>query len=142
MKFLSKLFITGFLTSIVLVSCDVSDDGGNFQSNQVSAILEANVPDTMMVGETYPLEITYQKDSDCHTFFRFEAVNQGDSLYFVRAMTTFTQAADCSQDPEGVLIEEEFTNNFESDFKFKFLTDIDSIGEPVYIDREVVVIEE
>lgn len=139
MKSLNRFFISGFLASIILVSCELSDDDNVFQANQVSAILDASVPDTMTVGETYPLQITYQKDSNCHTFLRFESVNQGDSLYFMRAMTIFTQANDCSQEPEEVLIEEDFTNDFESDFSFKFLTDINSDGESVYIEKPVVV---
>lgn len=140
MKILSRLFIAGFLGSIFLVSC-VSDDDNFFQTSLVSPILEANVPDTMVVGETYTLEITYQKESDCHTFSNFEAVNQGDSLYFVRAITTFTQSSNCDQVAEGVLREVDFTNDYESNFTFKFLQDKDSIGDFNYLDKEVIVIE-
>lgn len=140
MKFLSRLVILGFLASIFSVSCEVSDDGF-FQSTQVSRILNADVPDTMVVGETYSFEITYEKDSDCHSFSNFDAANQGDSLYFVRAITIFTQSSNCNQDPEGVAKEIDFTNEFESDFTFKFLQDRDSEGESIYLDKEVVVIE-
>lgn len=138
MKFLSRLFIVGFLASILFVSCDLEEDDF-FQTSQVSRILEANIPDTMAVDETYTLEITYQKDSDCHEFFNFEAVNQGDSLYLVRAITIFTEAVNCNQEPEGVLREVEFKNNFESDFTFKFLSGIDSLGNFTYIDKAVIV---
>lgn len=140
MKFLSKLFIVFFLASIILVSCEVNDDGF-FQSTQVSRILDAEVPDTMVVGETYTFDITYEKDSDCHTFSNFEAVSQGDSLYFVRAITLFTQSSNCNQQAIGEPREIDFTNEFESDFTFKFLQDRDSVGESIYLEKDVVVIE-
>ena len=141
MKFFSRLFMVGFLSSILLVSCDVSDDGF-FQTTQVSSILGANVPDTMVVGETYTLEITYQKDSNCHRFSNFESANQGDSLYFVQAITIFTETSNCNQEVTGEQQEVNFTNNFESDFTFKFLSDRDDEGETVYIDKPVVVKQE
>ncbi|WP_019037246.1 hypothetical protein [Psychroflexus tropicus] len=140
MKFLSRLFILGFLSSIVLVSCEVNDDGF-FQTSQVSAILAANVPDTMVLGETYNLEITFQRDSNCHTFSSFDSAKQGDSLLFVRAITIFTQATNCNEESEGILREVDFTNDFDSDFTFKFLSGETSEGEPVYIDKDVVVEE-
>lgn len=140
MKFLSRLFIAGFLGSIFLIGC-VGDDNNFFQTSLVSPILNANVPDTMVVGETYTLEITYQKESNCHAFSNFEAVNEGDSLYYVRAITIFTQSSNCNQDAEGVLREVDFTNNFESNFTFKFLQERDSTGSFNYLDKNVVVIE-
>jgi len=140
MKLLSKFLIFSFLISISLVSCDVENDNF-FQTSQVSRILSATVPDTMVTGETYTLDIRYEKDSNCHTFSNFETVNQGDSLYFVRAITIFTQSENCNQQATSELREVEFTNEFESNFTFKFLQDRDSIGELIYIDREVVVID-
>ncbi|MFD0931783.1 hypothetical protein ACFQ0R_04135 [Psychroflexus salinarum] len=141
MKISGKLFIAIFLGSIILVSCDVNDDGF-FQSTQVSRILSADVPDTMVVGETYTLGIAYEKDSNCHTFSNFQTVNQGDSLFFVRAITTFTQNGNCNLDPEEALREADFTNDFESNFTFKFLKDRDSLGDFIYLNKEVIVIEE
>lgn len=141
MKLLSKLFIAVFLVSIILVSCEVSDDGF-VQTTEVSPILDASVPDTMIVGESYSLDIIYEKQSNCHTFSGFQTENQGDSLVFVRAITTFTQNSNCNQGSEGVSREVDFTNNFESNFTFKFLKDIDSIGDFIYLDKEVIVVKE
>ncbi len=138
MKLLSKLFIASFIGSILLVSCETEDDNF-FQTTQVSPILSANVPDTMTVGTTYTLGITYEKSSDCHRFLSFEAVNEGDSLYYVRAITIFTEAADCNQEAEGVLKVVDFTNNFESNFTFKFLKGTDSLGDFTYVDKDVIV---
>lgn len=140
MKLLGRTFIVLFFSTFLMIGCDVNDDGF-FQSSQVSPILNANVPDTMIIGESYSLEVTYQKDSDCHTFSNFDVLPQGDSLVFVRAVTLFTQASNCSQDALGELKELEFDNTFETNFTFKFLNDVDNEGEPVYIDKEVVVIE-
>jgi len=139
MKLLGRTLIVLFFSTVVLIGCDVNDDDF-FQSTQVSPILSANVPDTMVIGESYSLEVTYQKDSDCHTFSNFDVLPQGDSLVFVRAVTLFTQASNCSQDALGESKGLEFDNIFETNFTFKFLKDVDE-GEPVYIDKEVVVIE-
>lgn len=138
MKILSRLFIVGFLTSLVLVSCSVDDD--NFiQTSQVSPILDVIVPDTMVTGETYSLEITYQRDSNCHTLSTFDTAKQGDSLFFVRAITLFNQTSTCNEIAEEVPVEIDFTNNFESNFTFKFLNSRDSIGDPVYLNKDVIV---
>lgn len=140
MKLLSKLFIASFLGSIFLAGCETEEDNF-FQSTQITPILSVNVPDTMSLGETYTLGITYEKSSDCHELLNFEAVNEGDSLYYVRAISIFTEAANCNLEPEGVLKEVDYTNNFESNFKFKFLNGIDSLGEFTYIDKDVIVNE-
>jgi hypothetical protein len=128
MKLRRKTLLGLFISSMVLMSCEINDDDEFFQTSQVSPILSANVPDTMVVGESYSLGITYQKDSNCHTFSNFNGTSQGDSIVFVRAITLFTQAPNCSQDASEELIEFEFTNTFQSDFTFKFLQDIDSEG--------------
>jgi hypothetical protein len=140
MKFLSQLFIA-ILIAVIFTSCDIEEDRV-FRTSQVSPILNASVPDTMILEDSYTLGITYQKDSDCHTFSNLESVNQGDSLVFVRAITTFTQSANCYQGAEGVLEEIDFTNEIASDFTFKFLQDVNSEGESLYIDKEVVVLPE
>lgn len=140
MKLQSKTFIVLFFSAFVLIGCDVDDDSF-FQSTQVSPVLSANVPDTMVIGESYSLEVTYQKDSDCHIFSNFEVLPQGDSLVFVRAVTLFTQASNCSQDALAELKGLEFDNIFETNFIFKFLKDVDNEGDPIYIDKEVIVIE-
>ena len=140
MKLQSRTLIVLFFSMVVLIGCDINDDSF-FQSTQVSPILNASVPDTMLIGEYYSLEVTYQKDSDCHTFSNFDVLPQGDSLVFVRAVTLFTQASNCSQDALDELKGLEFDNTFETNFTFKFLSDVDNEGEPVYIDKEVVVIE-
>ncbi|NEV92932.1 hypothetical protein G3567_02075 [Psychroflexus sp. YR1-1] len=142
MKYLSQFFIACLIGSLFFASCD-SEDDTFFQSTEVSPILAANIPDTMRVGEAYVLEITYEKKSDCHRFSGFEAEIQQDSLYFVRAITIFTQKGgiSCIPENEGVPREVNFNNGFESDFTFKFLTANDSLGQPVFIDKKVIVIE-
>ncbi|SDG99379.1 hypothetical protein [Psychroflexus sediminis] len=142
MKFFTKFVMAGFLTSIILSSCESADDNF-FQSTEVSPILAASVPDTMRVGEAYVLEVTYEKKSDCHSFSGFDAEIQQDSLYFVRAITIFTQkeGISCELENEGIPIDVDFINSFESDFYFKFLTANDSLGQPVFIDKKVIVIE-
>lgn len=137
MKVLGRIVIIIFIVSIVLSSCEVDD--GDVQISQVSSILEVNVPDTMITEQTYPLEINYQKNSNCHQLSGFDVIQQGDSLIFVRAITLYTQSGNCNQDPESVLEEVSFTNTYQSDFTFKFLKDVDSIGEFVYIDKDIIV---
>jgi hypothetical protein len=137
MKVLGRIVIIIFITSIVFTSCEVDD--GDVQTSQVSSTLEVNVPDTMITGQTYPLEITYQKYSNCHQLSGFDVIQQGDSLIFVRAITLYTQAGNCNSEPEPVLEEVDFTNTYQSDFTFKFLKDIDSLGEFVYIDKDIIV---
>mgnify|MGYP001040363477 CR=1 FL=1 len=141
MKSISRVIATVLIISLIFSSCDIGEDS-DFQTSQVSRILNANVPDTMFVGQTYTLDITYQKDSDCHTFSNLDYVNQGDSLIFVRAVTIFRQRADCNQEAESVLEEIDFSNEQTSDFTFKFLQDVNSEGEIIYIDKEVTVLEE
>jgi hypothetical protein len=139
MKLFSKINIISIFASVLLVSCIGGDDDFSFQVTEVSSILEANVPDTMKVGETYKLEVTYQKNSNCHRFSNFDVANQGDSIYFVRALTIFSESTNCVFDPEEVLKEINYTNALESDFKFRFLKDIDSLGEFTFLDKHVVV---
>ncbi len=136
---LNKHIVAIALSSLLFSSCIGGDDDFNFQFTEISSILEAKVPDTMKVGGSYDIEITYQKNTPCHNFSSFEATNEGDSIYFVRAVTIFTEAANCPFDPEEITIETTYTNRIESDFKFRFLKDLDEDGQFIYIDKEVVV---
>ena len=137
---LARFTILFFIITIAFSSCETND--GEVQTTQVSSILEVNVPDTMVTRQSYPLEITYQKDSNCHRLSGFDVVQQGDSLIFVRAITLFTQAVNCNESPESVLEEVSFTNTYQSNFKFKFLKDADSLGNFIYIEKNVIVKEE
>lgn len=139
---LSIKLLAVLIASFSLMSCDVGDDDGFARYSEISRILDADVPDTMLVGETYMFDVIYEKNSNCQNFSSFQTVNQGDSLYFVRAISTFTETGNCDQDSEEVTREVTFSNTFDSNFTFKFLKDIDSIGDFVYLDKEVIVVEQ
>lgn len=124
---------------MVFTSCDVSDDG-SFETTVLASIISADVPETMQIGETYPIEITYSKDSDCHTFLRFD-YQKNENTVFVSAVSSYVQESNCSIESTEEIKEIEFENDYEQDFVFKFLTEITQNNEAEYIEYEVEVTE-
>ncbi|HSP40381.1 MAG TPA: hypothetical protein VLN46_03035 [Gillisia sp.] len=51
----------------LLTSCSIEDDAGNIMQN-LAPTLSVNLPETFVFGQTYTIEITYQRPTNCHTF--------------------------------------------------------------------------
>ncbi len=68
------VLIIGFLTS-----CSVNDDSGNIIQN-LAPTLSVNMPDTFVFGETYEIEITYKRPTNCHTFSGLDVARNGNEI--------------------------------------------------------------
>jgi len=136
----NKILHLSFLAFIMLLlGCDVSDDG-KLETSVIAPIVTANIPETMEPGETYTLEITYSKESNCHNFLNFDRQTI-DNTVFMSGIARYNHESDCSDESVNVTKEVEFENTFDGDFDFKFVSGFDENNSAQYITYDVEVTE-
>lgn len=136
-KNILKLSLLAIITT--LASCDVSDDG-RYETTVLAPIVSANISETMQTGETYNIEVTYSKESNCHTFLRFDYQEDEDTFY-VSAVARYVQESNCSTEATEEVEEIEFENDYEQDFVIKFVSGVNENNNAEYVEYEVEVTE-
>ncbi|MFN2260631.1 MAG: hypothetical protein ABR595_01015 [Psychroflexus sp.] len=134
------LKITLLIILFIAYSCSL-DDNNSFETTQAVPILDVSAPSTMVTGESYPLEVTLEKTTECHTFLRFDLVEKNEDEVYFSAVTKFIDDGTCTDDdPEEVTETLNFENDFEDDFVIKFFSNANEDGYS-FIDIEVEVTE-
>lgn len=127
--------------SLITLSCSIDDDGYSFETTQAVPILDVSAPTTMVTGESYPLEVTLEKTTECHTFLRFDLVERNENEIYYSATTRYVDDGTCADDdPEEITEILNFENDFEDDFVIKFFSNTNENGY-TFIEVEVEVTE-
>ncbi|WP_298555771.1 hypothetical protein [uncultured Algibacter sp.] len=129
------------LTLIICASCSIDDDGTSY-SFEVLPVESVDIPDEFMLGEIYPITVSYLRPSNCHNFREFYYLKENNQRT-VAPITYVFDDNDCETLEEDNLIEATFnfkvTSNGSYIFKFWQGEDID--GENQYLTIEVPVTE-
>ena len=124
----------------VLISCSVEDDTPNFYS-VVLPIIEVEVPQEFVIGETYPIKVWYQRPSTCHAFNGFyydKYLNERT----VAVQNIVTEAGNCqSLEDEIVEVSFDFYVTSNGSYIFKFWQGVDDNGEDIFLEIEVPVVD-
>lgn len=128
------------LTLILCASCSVDDDGTSF-SFEILPVESVEIPEEFMLGEIYPITVSYLRPSTCHAFKEFYYLKDNNERT-VAPITYVFEDNDC-ETLEDVLIEA--TLNFKvtsnGSYIFKFWQGEGSDGESQYLTIEVPVVE-
>jgi len=127
--------------TLILASCSVDNDGLNY-GFEVLPVESADVPESFVLGETYPITVSYYQPSNCHTFSEFYyAKNENERIV---APINYVFDEDNCETLEDGLVENTF--NFKvtgsGPYTFKFWQGEDTDGEDIYLIIEVPVVEE
>lgn len=124
--------------ALIFASCSVDDDSTNY-SFEVLPVESVDIPDEFVMGEVYPITVSYFKPSTCHSFREFYYLKENNERTVAPIDFVFEQN-NC-QDLTGELIEETFnfivTSN--GSYIFKFWQGEDVNGEDQYLIIEVPV---
>jgi hypothetical protein len=124
----------------VLVSCSIEDDGPNFHS-VLLPIMEVEVPQEFVMGETYTIKVWYERPSTCHAFNGFYYDKQLN-VRTIAVQNIVTESGNCEA-LENEIIEQTFdfyvTNN--GSYIFKFWQGTNDSGEDVFYEVEVPVVD-
>jgi len=127
--------------TLILASCSVDNDGLNY-SFEVLPVESADVPESFVLGETYPITVSYYRPSSCHTFREFYyAKNENERIV---APINYVFDEDNCETLEDDLVENTFNFNVTGSgpYTFKFWQGEDADGEDIYLTVEVPVVEE
>lgn len=132
------LLLLAFLTA-----CDLNDDdSGNEMLYAYAPINAVELPESLVLGETYVFEITYTNPSPCHKIFGYEYVPGAASNIFAIVTSYNPDNALCTEEEgDTEVFEWEFTAELNEKHIFKFWQGVDEDGEPVFLTEEVEVRE-
>ncbi|WP_405294609.1 hypothetical protein [Algibacter sp. Ld11] len=126
--------------TLILASCSV-DDGAIDYSFEILPVESVDIPDEFILGETYPITVSYFKPSSCHTFREFYYLKNNNERT-VAPINYVLENNDC-ETLENELVENTFnfivTSN--GSYIFKFWQGEDADGENQYLTIEVPVVE-
>ncbi len=63
----------------LLLSCSIEDDAGNVMQN-LAPTISVNLPETFVFEQSYNIEITYQRPTNCHTFSGLDVARNGNEI--------------------------------------------------------------
>lgn len=124
-------------------ACSI-DDGAN-QYNftyKLSPVTEVDIPDTLIYNAKYHFDITFEKPSDCYSFSGFDYTKEGN-VRIIGVVNSVLQDSSCKV-LDTTMMETrnlDFYVERHDYYKFKFWQGNDSIGEPEYLTKKVVVTE-
>ena len=119
----------------LLTSCV---DDPKIESFEKAEVLTADVPDTLVTGETYSIPLTFNRPTTCHSFDEFNIEEDPDEV-FVSVVIKFRDDFECEDTdvPTGQ-VDFEYTVEKETDFRFRFFQRTQN-NQIVYLNKEVVV---
>ena len=135
---MKKLFGIAIVIFSIL-SCE-SEDFFETSGTEVETISFANVPEELILGETYEFDLTVDLISDCHSFNRFETETVNEQTIVIGPILDFEDNLNCELSDLSSIEIYEYTANSTGEITFRFLTDNTS-GNQLFIEKEVTVIE-
>ncbi|WP_158846338.1 hypothetical protein [Algibacter sp. L1A34] len=126
---------------LILASCSVDDDSVNY-SFEILPVESVDIPTEFVIGETYPITISYLKPSSCHSFREFYYLKNNNERTVAPINYVFEE--DNCETLENELVENTFNFNVTGNgsYIFKFWQGEDADGEDQYLIIEVPVVEE
>ena len=130
-----KLIIFLLTLGTLLESCV---DDPKIESFEKAEVLTADVPDTLVTGETYSIPLTFNRPTTCHSFNKFNIEDDPDEV-FVSVVIKFNNNFECEETdvPTGQ-VDFEYTVEKESDFRFRFFQRTQN-NQLIYLNKDVVV---
>jgi len=135
-----KKFALFCLTLLLLTSCSVDDDSASF-TFEALPVESVDIPEEFVMGETYPITVSYYRPSTCHVFRDFYYKKENNQRTVAPVNYVFEEN-NCDTLNE-VLTEATFnflvTSN--GSYIFKFWQGKDENDESQYLTIEVPVVE-
>ena len=129
------------LALILCASCDLNDDNSGNYSFEILPVDSVDIPSEFVLGETYPITVTYLKPSTCHSFREFYYVKNLNERTVAPIMYVF-ENNNCETLDD---VTEDATFNFivtsNGSYIFKFWQGEDANGDDLYLTIEVPVID-
>lgn len=139
-KVLMPVFL--FVALALFSSCELDDDSPNFYFTALT-VVEADVPESFVYGNTYDINVTYIRPNGCTFFEGFDVTKTAETereIVVVGSVLTDEDRA-CTQALEEVVATMKFSVIYTGEYTFKFYTGEDANGNPTYIEYAIPVTE-
>lgn len=134
---MKKFFILSLFVA-VLFSCSLDDDGTNF-SIEILPIESVDIPDEFTLGEIYPITVTYERPTSCHSFREFYYAKHNNERT-VAVMNNVFEQNDCIDFTDEMLTATfDFQVTSNGSYIFKFWQGKDENEEDIFMEIEVPV---
>ena len=133
-----KMLILLLVLATPLVSCNLDDDGVNFNFVALQ-IVSAELPESFTQNQTYEITVTYVRPNGCTFFEGFDISEADTTVRNVVAVGSELQDEACTQAAEEVTATFNFIVLHSDDYIFRFWTGEDAEGEPEFLEIEVPV---
>ncbi len=136
-----KIIVSLFL--ITLFGCTDDDDNQGFFYELVT-IEQASLPDQFVRGQTYAIDVSYFRPSDCHSFVGFDYNRLGNERTVAVVNLVVDEAGrDCTDLEQTDLVDASFNFivGFETSYIFRFWQGRDDNGTNQFLIIEVPVVE-
>ncbi|MGC6430350.1 MAG: hypothetical protein ACON5F_04850 [Jejuia sp.] len=136
---MKKFFILGVIAAI-LFSCSFSDDDVSF-TNEILPIEEVDIPDEFTLGEVYPITVTYERPTNCHSFrdFYYLSENNVRTVAIISALFENNNCVDLIDESLTATFNFKVTSN--GSYIFKFWQGQDENEEDIFLEIEVPVVD-
>lgn len=142
-----KKFILLFMCAFSFMSCDVEDDGPNFEQVLVE-VVDHDLPEVFEQGKVYTINITYLLPDACHVGLGLQAVRgafDGDArrdIYVAGVASRPIGQGECTLEDDDLEREEYFIIRADESrpYTFYLWTGLDENQESVYTEIEIPVV--
>jgi hypothetical protein len=140
-----KKLILLFVTLIFIASCTPEESDTVPFHMEFVPVHDFQLPDYVMRGYQYDVIVTYLKPTDCHYFQGFYIDPQGPVIT-IAPQAMVIEDNDCMYLDSSNLEEESFEFTCENTYPynnyiFKFYQGEDQMGQPVFYEREVPIVQ-
>lgn len=141
-----KKLIFIFVLAVFSTSCSIDDDGPVYEQ-KLAKIVEADLPNTFLVGEVYKVDVVYLLPDACHSPLGLTAIRGAQfgedyrKIYVTGVVTREQGSSTCSEPVEDLEVESSFTIRIDATepFTFYLWKGVDNTGEAIYTVVEVPV---
>ncbi|MGJ8591386.1 MAG: hypothetical protein ACSHXF_02490 [Aquaticitalea sp.] len=137
---MKHLLVTCFLI-LSLTSCSLENDYIPVAQQEYVPIASVEVPEEFVLGEIYPIYVTYLRPSGCHLFYNFYYEAEENQRTVAVINTVYSNSECQTYDQEEVEVSFDFMPNQSGTYVFRFWQGKDEAGNDTYYIVEVPVVD-
>jgi hypothetical protein len=126
-----------FVALLMLYSCTVEDNRPKYHY-EILPIESYTVPESFVLGATYPIKMKYKKGTNCHQFQGFY-YEKNLNIRTVAVQTLVSENTTCAADTASVEVSFNFYVTSNGSYIFKFFKGVDEAGNDLFHEVEIPV---
>lgn len=126
-----------FIAILMLNGCNVEDDSPKFHY-EILPIESYTVPQSFVLGQTYPIKVKYKKGTNCNQFQGFY-YEKNLNVRTIAVQTAVSENSNCLADTTRVEVSFNFNVTSNGSYIFKFFKGVDEAGNDLFHEVEIPV---